>query len=75
MAYLRLIRNHTRFPAWGKPGDKPITIVGVEMTPKWWGFVKHCREMGDIVDVVITKRYYTHAVADITIIFSDREDE
>jgi hypothetical protein len=27
------------------------------------------------VDVVITERYYTHAVADITIIFSDREDE
>ncbi len=75
MAYSRLSRNHTRFPAWGKPGDKPITIVGVEMTPKWWGFVKHCREMGDIVDVVITERYYTHAVADITIIFSDREDD
>ncbi len=45
------------------------------MTPKWWGFVKHCREMGDIVDVVITERYYTHAVADITITFSDREDD
>ncbi len=75
MASTRSKRRHTPFPAWGKPGDKPLTLVGVEMTPRWWGFVKHCREMGDIVDVVITERYYTHAVADITITFSDREDD
>ena len=30
---------------------------------------------GPDVDVVITERYYTHAVADITITFSDREDD
>ncbi len=75
MASTRSKRRHTPLPAWGKPGDKPLTLVGVEMTPRWWGFVKHCREMGDIVDVVITERYYTHAVADITITFSGREDE
>ncbi len=75
MASARSRRRLKVIPARGEPGDKPLTILGVEMTPKWWAFVKHCRDMGDVVDVVITERYYTHAVADITITFSDREDD
>ena len=75
MASARSRRGLKVIPARGEQGDKPLTIVGVDMTPKWWAFVKHCRDMGDVVDVVITERYYTHAVADITITFSDREDD
>jgi len=74
MASTRSRRRHTAFPARTEPGDKPLTIVGVEMAPKWWAFVRHCRDMGDVVDVVITARYPTHAVADITIVWSDKED-
>jgi hypothetical protein len=74
MVAARSRRRLSVIPARGEPGDKPLTIVGVDMTPKWWGFVKHCREMGDVVDVVITERYPTHSVADITITFNGRED-
>jgi hypothetical protein len=74
MASARSRRRLKVIPARGEPGDKPLTILGVEMTPKWWGFVKHCRDMGDVVDVVITERYPTHAVANITIVWSDKED-
>jgi len=74
MASARSRRRLKVIPARGEQGDKPLTIVGVEMTPKWWAFVTHCRDMGDVVDVVITERHYTHAVADITIVWSDKED-
>ena len=57
------------FPERGNVGD---TIkVRLPVSPKMWAFVKHCREMGDVVEVKIIDRDPVEPIAELTITWSE----